>query len=113
MKKKSIVGLIVLTLTLFLTGCGTPYADGVYTGTSMAGMHGEFAVEITVEKGKISKIEAPVNNETEGIGKKVVDQLFAQVLEKQSAEIDAVSGASKTSAAVLEAVTKALEKAGK
>ena len=101
-----------LLAVFILTGCGSKYTDGTYTGSSMAGMHGEFAVEITVHKGKITQLKSVVNNETEGIGTKVVDQLFAQVLKEQNHELDAVSGASKTSAAVIEAVTEALRKAG-
>ncbi len=108
------LGFILAGLSvLVLTGCGTKYVDGTYTGSSNAGMHGEFAVEMTVEGGKITDIIATVNNETPGIGTDVVDRLLPEVIKKQSADIDAVSGASKTSAAVIDAVGKAIEQAAK
>ena len=112
--KKIILNCIgILFFTLLLASCGGKYIDGTYTGSSMAGMHGEFALEMTVENGKIADIHATVNNETEGLGTKVVDQIFEKVLKTQGGEVDAVSGASKTSAAVIEAIAEAVGKAAK
>ncbi len=110
---KKLTLILTGAAALLLTGCGAKYVDGVYEGSSTKGLHGEFAIEMTVEGGKITDLQATVNNETPGIGTDVVDKLLPEVIKKQSADIDGVSGASKTSAAVIDAVGEAIEKAEK
>ncbi|MEE8716808.1 MAG: FAD-binding protein [Coriobacteriales bacterium] len=88
-------------------------ADGTYTGTG-SGMGGDINVTIEVKGGKISVTDISPNNETPGIGGKeaIDDGTFAQQIEAaQGADIDGVSGASVTSAAIKQAVKEALRKA--
>ncbi|MCD8369438.1 MAG: FAD-dependent oxidoreductase [Clostridiales bacterium] len=91
----------------------TEAASGeVYTGTSDKGMGGAVQVQITVEDGKMTAIEVVKQNETPAIGTVAFDPLIEEALKAQSADIDAVSGATITSEAFKEALSKAMEKAG-
>lgn len=87
------------------------YADGTYTGTA-DGYGGEIEVEVSIDGGEITGIEVVSHEETEGIGDEAFDDLEDQVIEEQGTEgVDAVSGATETSNAYLEAVEEALEEA--
>lgn len=87
-------------------------AGNVFTGRSDNGMGGAIQVQITVENGKMTAVEVIEQNETVGIGDVALEKLTAEAMEKQSAELDAVTGASITRDAFVEALTKAMEKAG-
>lgn len=87
-------------------------SGNTYTGTSDNGMGGAVQVQITVEGGKMTAIEILKQNETENIGGTAFDTLIEQALAGQSAEIDGVSGATITSQAFMEALAKAMAKAG-
>ena len=50
--------------------------------------------------------------ETPGIGPEAIAKLTEQALQKQSAELDTVSGATMTSTAFKEALATAMKKAG-
>lgn len=87
------------------------YKDGTYEGTSDAGIHPGLKMSVVIKNGNISEVNVIESNETEGIGQTALEKLPSQIVEKQSTDIEAVSGASKTSAAVKEAVDLALEQA--
>lgn len=95
--------------------------DGIYTGRYV-GTKDNFrnaAVEVTVTSGRVSKI-----NVTEGAlanGKqgselrkgKSINNMFGDIISKQSLKVDVISGATLTSNAHLMAVENALEQASK
>lgn len=93
---------------------GGTTGEGVqtYTGTSDNGLKGAVQLQITVEDGKITAIEILKHSETEEIGGVAFDTLIEEALASQSADIDVVSGATVTSEAFIEALAKAIEKAG-
>lgn len=118
-KKKSIttlaliIGIVLLGLIL-ASGCGPKagaYKNGLYEGTSASGMHGEVKVQVSVAKGRIAEVKITTQNETQGIGTIAIEKLSAEILEKQGTDVAAVSGASVTSKAFLEAAADALAKA--
>ena len=115
MKKfyRTIAITLVTAAMVASTGCASKgaFKDGTYEGVSMKGMHGELKVEVKVKSGKISAVTVTSHKETEGIGTAAIDQLPAKIIDKQSVEVDAISGATITSVAVLEAVAGALDKA--
>ncbi len=115
MKKffRTIVITMATAAMLASTGCASKgaFKDGTYEGVSMKGMHGELKVEVKVAGGKISSVSVTSHNETAGIGTAAIDQIPAKIIEKQSVEVDAISGATITSVAILEAVSGALDKA--
>ena len=85
------------------------YTPGTYTATA-SGM-GNVVLEATFSEKSITKIVLDVTGETEGIGRTAADELIAQVLTAQSAEIDGVSGATLTSNAVRSALNDAIAQA--
>ena len=86
------------------------YKDGVYTGTG-AGYGGTMKIQVTISGGKMTSIEILSNSETSSYltrAKKLIDTL----LEKQTTDnINAISGATKSSNAILTAVGACLSQA--
>ena len=70
-------------------------------------------VRVTMSGNKISQIETLQEKETPYLGGKAIPVLTNEMIEKQTTEVDAVSGASTTSAAFKEAVNQAIENAEK
>ena len=87
-------------------------ATNTFTGASDKGMGGTIRLQITVNNGKVTDIKVIKHSETAGIGPQAMEKLTAQALQKQSAELDTVSGATMTSTAFKEALTTAMKKAG-
>ncbi len=87
------------------------YKDGAYTGEGK-GIGGKVPVTVTVEGGKVTKVEVGDNSETEGIGSKAIEQLPEQIVAANGTEgVDALAGATVTSKAIFTAVEAALESA--
>lgn len=86
------------------------YKDGVYEGTGK-GNNGDITVEVTVEGGNIVSVTLKEHGETEGIYEAAEKSVVADIIKTQSAEVDAVSGATNTSNGIMEAVTNALAEA--
>lgn len=87
------------------------YVDGVYEG-SATGIGGTVPVTVTIEGGVIVSVEVGDNNETDGIGSVAIDELPALIVAANGTEgVEAVSGATITSNAILTAVEEALESA--
>ncbi len=88
------------------------YKDGVYEGTG-TGFGGAINVAVTIEGGKIAKVEVLSHKETPNIGGVAMESYCTSVVEAQSVEIDAVASASNTlkgfQAAVNDALSKAIE----
>lgn len=86
------------------------WKDGVYTETA-EGKKGEFPVSVTIEDGKIAEILIGENQETPDKGGVAIEELPGRIVEAQSPEVDAVSGATVTSEGVKDAVARCLEQA--
>lgn len=122
--KKMVRGLsmiLVLMLSLGAIGCGTRKdAEAESTGTFTAGTYtaeekghnGPIAVTVTVSTEKIEKIEVDAKDETPAIAEKAIESVVEKILSSQGLGVDAVSGATVSTEALLRAVTAALEKAG-
>ncbi len=82
--------------------------DGVYTGTFDGGLHRwrMNTIRVTVESGAVVTIE--VLEHKENRAKQFTDQLFNQVIEKRTLQVDVVSGATISSKAYLQGVENAL-----
>ncbi|MCF0131862.1 MAG: flavocytochrome c [Pseudobutyrivibrio sp.] len=85
--------------------------DGVYTGEAQ-GFGGSVVATVTISGGKITDIQVTGDSETEGLGSVAVEKIPAKVLASNSLQVDAVSGATISSNAVLDAITAALASAG-
>ncbi|MCI9500579.1 MAG: flavocytochrome c [Hungatella sp.] len=86
------------------------YKDGVYEGTGK-GNNGDITVEVTVEGGSIVSITLKEHGETAGIYEAAEKGVVEEIIKNQTAEVDAVSGATNTSKGIMEAVSAALEEA--
>ena len=60
----------------------------------------------------MKKIDVDASGETENIGQTAAPQIADKVVETQSLAVDSISGATYTSAAVIAAITDALQQAG-
>lgn len=88
-------------------------ADGVYTGTGK-GMEGPITVTLLVQDNRIACLETTQEGESQSRGgyEAIRDGRFAAMIEAaQGADIDAVSGATITTAGVKQAVEDALSQA--
>lgn len=85
--------------------------DGVYEGEG-AGNNGPIKVAVTVEGGKIAKIEVVEHQETPGLGDQAMDALISQMTESGSSNVDSVTGATRSSEGLKTAVNEALKAAG-
>jgi uncharacterized protein with FMN-binding domain len=81
--------------------------DGSYTGTS-TGHEGNFSVKVTISNGKITSVEVTQQRETPN-RYAMAEQVTRKIVEKQGFQgVDAISGATETSDAIINAVAKAI-----
>jgi fumarate reductase flavoprotein subunit len=114
------VGVVLFVLVIALGACSggkgadaanVVYTPGTYDGRGEGYEGRRIKVEVTVSENKILRIEVVEHEETPGLGMAAFEELSEAVLDFNSADVDAVSGATETSRGFLEAVTKALKKA--
>lgn len=132
--KKLAVGLVCC---LALTGCGSsvsysaeePVAeekqnqavesrqegrhllkDGSYVSAGR-GMQGDIQVELRVRDGYIDRVDVVEHNENVGVVEDAFDRLEDDVLRKQSADVDTISGATEASYGFMEAVRDCIRQA--
>ena len=86
------------------------YVPGTYSA-SAPGIGGDVTVTITVDESSILDVAIDAAGETPGIGTVAAEDLAKQILERQSWEIDSVSGASITSNAVRQAIESCVAQA--
>lgn len=87
------------------------YNPGSYTGAE-EGFGGKIFATVTVSDKEILSVELKGDDETPGLGTRALDELPAVILDKQTARVDAIAGATVTSEAVLSAVGDCLSQAG-
>ncbi|MBQ8162715.1 MAG: FMN-binding protein [Clostridia bacterium] len=85
------------------------WTDGKYKGASMNGYNGRLTVSVNVEDGKIARVRLSGTVDDEEYVEKVKEQLLPAFAEKNTTNLDSISGATTTSDAVVEAVRNALE----
>ncbi len=105
--------LAFLMTAALLLGCGTAaFADGAVTASAEArGLDETVTVTLTVEDGRVTAAEAVTDKADETVGRQALIELPAAMVEKGSIDVDAVSGATVTSRAVLAAAVEAYLKA--
>ena len=82
--------------------------DGIYTGTG-TGYRGEIEVSVTVSGGDITNIEILSYQDDRPYLDQASGTVIEEIINSQSAEVDAVSGATYTSNGIMEAVADALD----
>jgi len=101
-----------------------PLHDGTWEGSTVEvagadrGRYGDVMVTVTTEGGRITHIEATYPGQQEGererslqINEEAIPELIADAIEKQSAEVNVVTGATYTSHAFAESLQWALNEA--
>ena len=90
---------------------GNLFIPGTYTETG-TGFGGEITVTTTVSENKIEDVQITGDHETENIGTFAVQMLGERILAAQGPNVDALTGATVTSNAILGAFKKTLTAAG-
>lgn len=109
MKKFITMSLVLIMVAVTLVGCGggATYEDGTHTGEA-DGFAGPISVEVTVTDGAITNVEVLDHSETDGISDPAIQQTPEAIVENNSTDVDAVSGATVTSEGIKAAVDNAL-----
>ena len=107
-----------MILAVVLVGCmfaapamAATYTAGTYTA-SAPGNNGPVEVTVTVSDSAITAVEVTAHVETAGLSDRPIADIPAAIVEHQSLAIDAISGATYTSQAILDATADALTQAG-
>ncbi|MEU8846995.1 FMN-binding protein [Streptomyces sp. NPDC048564] len=93
---------------------GAQAASGTVTGDAAQTQYGAVQVRLTVANGKITKaeaVQAPKGGQSDQITANAVPKLNQAVVTAQSANVDAVSGATYTSNGYMKSVQSAIDKA--
>lgn len=85
---------------------GAALADGVYQGSGQ-GFNGTLTVEVTVEQGQVTAITVLSSGDTPNFFSRACT-ILDLVIQSQSLEVDAASGATYSSAGLLSAIENAL-----
>ena len=103
---------LVAMLTVGLIGCSSKpkgFTPGTYT-TETRGQH-NMTITVTVSETEILDIVVE-HKETPGIGEPAVEPIIDRILAAQGLGVDAISGATITSEAIIEGVADCLKQAG-
>ena len=86
---------------------------GTVYETKAGGYAGYVHVSVVLDaEGRILDVTVGQHNESEGYGEKAIDVIPGLIVERQSLGVDAVSGATFTSEAIIKATAKAITAAG-
>ena len=86
-------------------------ADGTYTGTG-SGHRGTTTIAVTISGGRITNIVTESTQDDAKYYDRAFSTVTSEIISAQSADVDAVSGATHSSDGIMEAVAAALAKAG-
>lgn len=112
MKRKTLIAAAVALGLAAGSTWAASYKAGTYTASAQ-GMGGPVQVEVEFTSSAIKAIRIVGQvKETPGIGTTALEKLPPQIVENQSLGVSAISGASKSSAAVLTAVADCVHQAG-
>ena len=104
----SVVCALVMVLGLMsVTAYAAELTDGVFEGTGKS-FGGDLKVAVTVEGGKITKVEVLSHGDTAGVCDAAMEKIPAAIVEAQSADVDVVTGATWTSKGAFAAIKKAM-----
>ncbi len=113
--KPLLLALALVLVVSLLGGCTQETAGTMEPGTYSAeakGHGGDVKIAVTLSETEIIDIQIISQSETEGLGDQALERIKEQILETQSLAIDAVSGATISSEAMLTAVEAAIVQAG-
>lgn len=106
--RKIILCLLIGVMTFSLAACGS--SAKTFEGEAK-GKNGIIKVKVSIKDQKITKIDVVENHESD-FTKDTFKKVIENIIEENSTEIDAVSGATVTSSAIIAAVKDAVKKSG-
>ena len=86
-----------------------------YTGTQTAsakGMNGDVTVTVTFENGVVTACDVDASTETESLGQAAAPTVAQSIVDNNTPNVDAVSGSTVTSNAIVEAAKACFDAAG-
>lgn len=92
-------------VVLDLSGLG----DGEYSGEAEGFSREPIRITFAVKNGKIESVLVTAHNDTPGVAEPAFEQLIASIIEGQTLDVDAVSGASFSSQGFLDAMMNAIK----
>lgn len=102
--------MLCLSSTAFAENTEVNFTPGTYEGHANS-TGGEIVVEVTVSEHAIENIEVVACNDTDGVKNVPLERIPSQIIEHQSLNVDAVSGATLTSLFLKNAITDAVKQA--
>ena len=84
------------------------YTDGTYEGSGTGFHGGTTSVSVTVENGNITDVEVLSYQDDRPYFERAESSVISQIIETQSSDVDAVSGATYSSRGIMSAVADAL-----
>ena len=105
-----LLALVMVISAFALTGFAESIKAGTYHKT-VNGMNGPISVDVVVGEGKVESINVTEHMETPGIGSVALEKIAREIVEKQSLDVDTLSGATITSMIFKGAVKSCLEEA--
>lgn len=109
MKSKKLA-LLLCAATALMMGCASK-GDGTYEGTAQ-GFHGPVTVEVTIKDGAIADVVVTSHSESEGVADYSISETPKRIVEAQSWNVDALTGATYSSNAVKQAARAAIAASG-
>lgn len=109
MRKTIAILLAIMLIASFTTGIAA--AQETYEGVGN-GRNGPVKVAVTMEDDKIAEISILEQTETVDVADGALEKLPSEIVRTQSTAVDAVTGATFTSNAIVEAVEDCLRQAG-
>ncbi len=116
--KRLLCMMLCIILAVIAVGCQKPiettagaFKAGTYTA-SVAGHNGDIKVEVEVDSEAILSVDILEHKESPGISDPAIERIPKAIVDGQSLAVDAISGATITSKAIVAAVTEALKQAG-
>jgi uncharacterized protein with FMN-binding domain len=103
---KKAIGAVLIGLAA--AGFAAELKDGIYAGKA-GGYNGPVRVAVTVKDGRIDEVEVTSNRETRG--RRAATEIPRRIVQANSTDVDAISGATIFSDAIKAAVKDALKEA--
>ena len=97
--------LLCMGAAAVMTGCS---ASAEQHSGQAQGYGGVLRVSVEMDGADITRVTVQEHHETEGVGTRAIEALPDQIVQADSVEVDDVSGATRTSQAIKEAVRQAI-----
>ena len=103
--------IVSLVLCLALALCLGAASAETYSA-SARGFAGDITVALTIEGDRLTDVSVDGPDETVGVGMTAVEEMPGRMLQANSVEVDGITGATVSSAAILKAAAEALADSG-